>query len=538
MQTTATQRRTLLPTAIRWHRRLAWMAGIAAILWALTGMTHPLMVWTMPQPATRFVPPVPLDLTGALPPAEVLGRAGLTQAAEVRATAALGRPLYAARPDGAGERRWFDPMTGEEVAGEDRRRAEALARLYAGEATAPVRDLRLVTAFDAEYPAVNALLPVWRVVFDRQDSLTAFVDTGGERLGTLTDDRKRVIQWIFRNIHTLAFLEGRTEPLRVLLITLLVGSVLATVLAGVVQLLRLRRPKRPPGLRGLHRIGGWVVAVPALMLTISGLWQLLHSAIPADQPRLPPQRIATADLTAPLGSTWAALTEGRKVTGLAVVVAEGTPLLRLELPPPRPGQPPAADAAPAPAAPAPAPADPHAHHGHGSGHEGGHEGHGATTAAPGPGAAAPDRTAFFRGQPQSGAAILADGATGQALDLTDSGLALRLASTALGRPLPADTPVTLVTRFSDEYGFLNKRLPVWRILPAGEDGPRLFIDTEEAVVAAHVTGADLLRDQVFDLLHKWRFLDGLGQVPRDIILMVFAALLAGAGTVGILLRRR
>lgn len=53
----------------RLHRRFAKVAGFAAILWALSGFSHPLMVWSTPRPVTPLAPaPAALDLAaGALP---------------------------------------------------------------------------------------------------------------------------------------------------------------------------------------------------------------------------------------------------------------------------------------------------------------------------------------------------------------------------------------------------------------------------------------------------------------------------------------
>ena len=49
--------------AIKWHRRLAWLAGLCAIGWALTGILHPVMVWTSPVAAARMPPLPPLNLS-------------------------------------------------------------------------------------------------------------------------------------------------------------------------------------------------------------------------------------------------------------------------------------------------------------------------------------------------------------------------------------------------------------------------------------------------------------------------------------------
>lgn len=102
-----------------------------------------------------------------------------------------------------------------------------------------------------------------------------------------------------------------------------------------------------------------------------------------------------------------------------------------------------------------------------------------------------------------------------------------------------DAPVTFVTRFGGDYGFANKRLPVWRVETS--EGP-VFVDLAEGLAAARPRTSDLERfeDWTFDTLHKWRFLDPIGRMGRDVATMAGAGLIAVMATLGlaILLRRR
>lgn len=500
-------------TIFHWHLRLAWVAALAACLWGLSGILHPVLVWTMPQPAERRPPPAVLDLAGVPPPATALSAAGLEPVAELRASGALGRPHYAVRLEDSAVRRWFDAATGAELADGDRLRAEALARHFSGERDAPVRLVEPVAAFDDDYPAVNRLLPVWRVAFDRPDGLTAYVDTGGDRLATLTDDRKRVLQALFRTVHTMSFLRGWSEAGRTLVVALLVGSVLAMAVLGVGLLVLLRRRKRLSGARGWHRGLAYAAALPALAFTVSGLWQVLHGLSAEDAPARPrPLALDIAALTVDPAALGPDLPPGHAVTGLTVVRgAAERPLLRLELAPPR------GDAA--------------------AGH-GPHGAHGAHGAHAHPGGPAPATAeAFFRGMALSGPAIYVDAATG-APATDDAALARHLALAATGLPETAILSADPVTRFTDEYGFLHKRLPVWRIAVDAPGNPRIFVDTRDAVVAATVTDADLLAATVFDWLHKGKWAEPLGRVPRDVVLILLVLAILAATGVGVVLRLR
>ena len=46
----------MLARLTRWHRRLSLLAGVALLLWAASGLLHPLMSWTNPR-AAAFAPP-------------------------------------------------------------------------------------------------------------------------------------------------------------------------------------------------------------------------------------------------------------------------------------------------------------------------------------------------------------------------------------------------------------------------------------------------------------------------------------------------
>ena len=47
---------------IRWHRMLLWLGGATLLIFALTGISHPIMSWTGPQAVTMRPPS--LQLTG------------------------------------------------------------------------------------------------------------------------------------------------------------------------------------------------------------------------------------------------------------------------------------------------------------------------------------------------------------------------------------------------------------------------------------------------------------------------------------------
>ncbi len=105
--------------------------------------------------------------------------------------------------------------------------------------------------------------------------------------------------------------------------------------------------------------------------------------------------------------------------------------------------------------------------------------------------------------------------------------------------------VTLVTSFSDEYGFAYKRLPVWRV----DTGHGLtFIEARTGVVAAQVDPLKIAETWSFSRFHKWQFLDGvseqvMGKGPyktalRDVVMVTFVLMGLGMAVLGLMIRRR
>ena len=252
--------------ARRWHRRLSLLAGFALILWAGSGLLHPVMSWTNPRPVA-FAPPVgaPLPL-----PAVALAQVAAGPIKFARLIEQDGRSLWQVRTEGRIVPDYYDAGSGEALPDADRARALWLARFYTGRERA--LEAVQLTVFDLDYPEINRLLPVWCVSFEGDDALTACVHTGEDRLATLNDRRKRLLQALFQTVHTLSFLD-RFEGLRLGFVLAAVGSVLAMAMLGGVLLMG-RRVQGDAAPRRTHRRLAWAVWLPVLMLSASGLFHL------------------------------------------------------------------------------------------------------------------------------------------------------------------------------------------------------------------------------------------------------------------------
>lgn len=435
----------------RWHRRLALLAGIAALIWASSGLLHPLMSWTNPTPAAMKPPESARPAIPSASLSELLATAGLAEIQGARWLVHQGLPQVQITVDATQPRRYWTWPSGTETPDADRQHAEALARHYTGEQDAAVAQAEWVGAFDADYPSVNRLLPVWKITFDRPDQLTAYVDTGSDRLGALNDRRKRVLLMLFQNLHKLEFLR-LIEALRVPAVTALVSSVLLAALLGLAMLITLRR--KTHGARRVHRALGTLVVIPVLMLTSSGLFHVLTRSALWEPTAEPPQALSSTSLNS------TPVVEAGGELRLLVQFAEQA-WWRVE----------------------------------------------------------ERKTARYRHV-----------STGQVLEEFDWA-----AEWARRYGIPASEPER-VKGFSDEYGFANKRLPVWRVPLT--NGEVLFVDATEGLIAGRSSALLSAEGWSFSTLHKWQFLNPIGREKRDALLMFFAALLVVMAVIGLRMRKR
>lgn len=437
-----------------WHRKLALIAGVAILLWGASGLLHPLMTWTNPRAVTFVPPPVAaVDLSSAADIREILKAHEIERVSGLRV---IGSVLQVKTPDSPG-RLYINMTDGSIIEGGDRERAIMIARHYTGLNDVAVKQAQLITEFSHEYPYINRYLPVWRVDFNDLRDLSVYVDTATDRLGTINDPKKVILQSLFQIFHTGRWMEG-AEALRLAVLSGLVLSILAITAAGIYMLVFLRGKRK--GLRKAHRVIAYAALWPLLMFPISGLFHLfVHSPVVYQAPDDAALSVAVNDLEAlPVTSA----------DDMQLVLFDDKVWWRV------------------------------------------HTGEDVSYHTVGTKAVLAGEEAFVRGlfekKPES---------------------------------------VTKLDRFSDEYGFANKRLPVWRV-ETEED--LVFVEASTAVIAARVSPLKVAETWGFTRLHKWQFLDGLSErvmgagplknALRDAVMVFFVGLALVLSVLGLFLRPR
>ncbi|HSC38876.1 MAG TPA: hypothetical protein VLD19_13435, partial [Chitinophagaceae bacterium] len=93
-----------------------------------------------------------------------------------------------------------------------------------------------------------------------------------------------------------------------------------------------------------------------------------------------------------------------------------------------------------------------------------------------------------------------------------------------------------ITKFTDEYGFVNKRLPVWKISYRAHE--RYYVETSTGRLGTRINDAALVEGYSFALLHKHEFMAWAGKPVKDFSTMFWAAAQLAMVTVGLLLWAR
>lgn len=478
-----------------WHWRIGLFAVIAIVLWCFSGVLHPIM--------NRFQPkPVKLDAVQTLAVGEgrsaneVLAQQGIHQVAELNLLSWKNRNWYQVRLPGIAVRQYFNAVDGTALAEGDRLYAETLARDYLGEHHANIVESRLLTEFDGEYADVNRLLPVWQVRFERDDGMRVYIDTGTGHMATLVDNLKAFSSTEFSLLHRWDWLNGMSPWLRVASLSIMLVANLAVVVMGIwIYALRWNNFSPKWGLRRVHRIGGMTLSVAALAFALSGLYHLWNKQVRGDNAsriQFSEASMAVNDLAS---NPWHLDSDLPAVRRVSLVSWSGQYYWRFE---PAMAMSNISPMVNSPAEKSPVGDPEHRHH--------------ADQAKD------ISHVRYFSA---------VDGAFA---DHAEQGYAKALLHEALPNLEPPEKLET-VSRFSDEYGFLYKRLPVSRAQFA--DGQAIYVDTADRKIAAVIQTPDRAERWVFSNIHKLNFLDPyIGKDWRDVVAATLAALLIATTLIG------
>jgi len=458
----------------KWHGRLAWIMAVPILLWALSGVLHPLMSnWFKPDIAKRFLPAVEIT-----PPANQLTVAEICADFEevhmVKTISLQGKAaLFVVTPDQ--KQHYRDCITGKPIADGEQLYAEQLARAYLDDQDSALVKITKIEEFSSSYSYIHRFLPVYRVELDRADGIQVVVDPRTGKLAAYDNSFRRVASVAFSWLHTWSFLGPRDSVLRITIVSLMSLGGFLLAISGIVSIFAMRGKRKMNKRRRWHRVTGIATVMFYLMFTFSGFFHVVMKFNYDDSDTwVSTQVISTKQLAHSLPSI---ISKAAQVTELS---PEKVRLKELTLAQVK-----------------------------GENYF---------------------RVAFMgermkaKGKPKSGPVVYVQTHTLNELAKGETLYAQQLALEFSGYQESDITEVEMITNFRNDYSFIFRRMPVWRVKFAGKKHWQYTVDTRDAHMSMRTSTPGLIEALSFINFHKYHFLDFAGKTCRDVVLLILMAL--------------
>lgn len=505
----------------RWHRMASLIIALPVMLWALSGIMHPLMTTIKPRVASQSLPAHPADsnalLTGLQ---EALKKNDIAQFYNFRLVHIDTNWFYQVQTRPGTIPVYLSTHNGKLLRKGDELYAQYLAKQFL-QPTAPskkrvqyaslaidpktlatpplenieqthdccdaatacvlydstgtlVDSVSMITAFNKEYKYVNRLLPVYRVDFDRADGIRVYVETTQDRYAYAVDNKRAFFDRLFGLFHTWEWLNAAGD-LKYVLMVLITGLGFLTTIMGLCIFFTTKTKKSNHPLvkaRRRHRYVSVVASLFTLCFTFSGGFHALTKMIPEEKlkERID-QQVPTADILPDIQQLQQVF-PGKQLVNFSIAKMDSSLYWRVIILSPASGS---------------------------------------------------TSIEYVRATDHQ---LLPDG---------DEQYARYLAAAFSKHPAKEIVQAQKITKFSEEYGFINKRLPVWKIDYAANNNERYYIETSSGSIAAHITDNDLYEGYSFALLHKHHFMDWGGKTARDISTLFWAGMQVLMIVVGLIL---
>ncbi|HMH21279.1 MAG TPA: hypothetical protein VK563_05865, partial [Puia sp.] len=356
-----------------------------------------------------------------------------------------------------------------------------------------VSDAAFITTYTSEYKSINRLLPVYKVSFERADGIRIYVETIQDRFAFAMDDKRRIFDRIFTLVHTWGWLEFLGKG-KLAIEFLLAFTAFCTALLGICIFFMTNGKKvngkvATPGGRELvkarrnHRYVSIAVALFTLMFSFSGSFHALYKFKEDIRDRYwASPRFASSGFD----FNFRQLQEIVKapVFNIGLVGIEGRGYWQIN-----------------------------------------------TAAA----ATSVRRDLMKDAQSATPDAVYVSVDDHRILPQGELKYARFLAARFSGRQEAEILSSSVITRFTNEYNFTDKRLPVWKISYATNGNERWYVETSSGKLSRSINDRDLVEGYSFAFFHKHEFMAWGGKGLKDLSTMFWALAQVAMVTVGLIL---
>ncbi|MDH7463240.1 PepSY domain-containing protein [Chitinophagaceae bacterium 26-R-25] len=520
---------------MKWHRTVSLITGIPVLLWAASGFLHPLMTNVRPKVAQQTINASPVDTNQIVVPlSQALLSNKVDSVKNVRFVHINKHLFYQIELPAQKGVQYISTESGKSLANGDEIYAKQLASIFLsgnaksdasvmeccsnpvnrdvllastnvartkssdakdccenmnmkGGATANVSGIEKLTSFNEEYKYINRLLPVYKVNFKRDDNIRIYVETTQDRFAFAMDKKRLVFDKIFSLLHNWSWLDGLGKG-RLLVISLITALAFFNTILGLYVFFTTKAKKNSNGTTGArnnHRFVSIVAAVFTLLFTFSGWYHAFNKmTTSAVAQTANDASFAASELKLDLNAALQKLSSGEMFTNIGLADIDGTIYWQLY--------------------------------------------------------AATDKKNNLQGdlmKDQKVAAPIVKFVSNNNYELTKEGEKLYAQHLANMYSESSNKIVAteLVTKFTDEYGFINKRLPVWKVQYETGNHEKYYVETSTGALALKISDKDLAEGYSFALFHKHHFMDFGGKMVRDISTMFWAFIQIAMVVVGFIL---
>ena len=448
----------MLETMYKWHKWIGLVIAIPVILWALSGLLHPTLRLTRPEIATQHLAVVPLDIKKIVfNPDAIMRLNGIQQLGNVSVVTMNKRHYYRFCLN-KDDIRYFDTVTADELINGEQHYAEYLAHQYLATGDFSITGIERINEFNDEYKAINRFLPVWRIDVKRDDGLRLYVDTETGRLAASVNDLRADMLWWFGVLHNWSYLD-QGNVFRIVLFLLVMSAMFIVGLTGIALYGLLYKYLNNARRSNAAYYHRTLGLVMSLSMLMFSFSGGAHvwHKLSLDNDYL--KTIKTDFTDSDLNF---------KLTDALNTLEQQGPIKTISL-------------------------------------------------------VKIINQPYYRVVHMQASVPVSyiNTQTGGGLENAETIYAKQMASQFSGLDVRNISTVKAVKRFSLDYGFIQRRLPVVNVEFNTEGNPAYYVDLATGKLSAVINDSKRFEKFTFQMFHKWRFADDLGKNGRDAIIAVF-----------------
>ena len=512
----------------QWHRTLSLIIAIPVILWALSGFLHPIMTTIRPEVAKQTYNAPAIDSSQLkVSLSNALRINNYPEINSFRIIQIKGNHFYQIKLPGEAVLQYISTVDGKLLQNGDDLYARYLARYFllgdsefknskkfassldskeesehdccviatndvmSSDNGLMIKKVVFQKEFDTEYKSINRLLPVYKVDFEREDNIRIYVETAHDRLGLAFDNTRSVFDKLFQIFHNMSWLNSLGNARLVVEISIMSLAFITTIMGIFIFFTsksKIVSDKPITRMRRNHRYISIFASFFTLLFTFSGAFHAFQKFKPDTRNDFFLENKFSAS---ELDINWAKLQQAIQndflIVNISAIRINDQTYLQVY-------QRNAVD---------------------------------SSSSKKSGGIGLDIQNAIYLNA--DGYSILRNG---------EEVYARYLASIFKDNSNAKPIEVKQITKFAGEYGFVNKRLPVWKIAYDSNYNERFYVETSSNKLSVRIDDREVFEGLSFSFLHKHHFMDFAGKSWRDFSTMFWAAMQVAMIVVGLILWKK